>query len=32
LIKRAEYTHLRDVLLSLQWKKEEVDKINENES
>jgi len=32
LIKRAEYAHLKDVLLSLQWKREEVDKINENES
>ncbi len=32
LIKRAEYTHLRDVLLSLQWKREETDKINESES
>ena len=32
LIKRAEHTYLRGVLLSLQWKREEVDKINENES
>jgi len=32
LIKRAEHTYLRDVLLSLQWKREEADKINENES
>ncbi len=32
LIKRAEHAHLRDVLLSLQWKREEADKINENES
>jgi len=32
LIKRAEHTHLRDVLLSLQWKRKEIDKINENES
>ena len=31
MIKRAEHTHLKDVLLSLQWKKKEVDKINENE-
>ncbi len=31
LIKRAEHAHLRDVLLSLQWKREEADKINENE-
>jgi len=31
LIKKAEYAHLRNVLLSLQWKKEEADKINENE-
>jgi len=31
LIKRAEHTHLKDVLLSLQWKREEADKINENE-
>jgi len=31
LIKRAEHTYLRDVLLSLQWKREEADKINENE-
>jgi len=31
LIKRAEHTHLRDVLLSLQWKRKEIDKINENE-
>ncbi len=31
LIKRAEHTYLRDVLLSLQWKRKEVDKINENE-
>ncbi len=32
LIKRAEHAHLRNVLLSLQWKREEADKINENES
>jgi hypothetical protein len=32
LIKRVEHTHLKDVLLSSQWKKEEVDKINEGES
>ncbi len=32
LIKRAEHAHLKDVLLSLQWKREEADKINENES
>ncbi len=32
LIKRVEYTYLKDVLLSSQWKKEEVDKINKNES
>ncbi len=32
LIKRAEHAYLRDILLSLQWKKEEADKINENES
>jgi len=32
LIKRAEHTYLKDVLLSLQWKREEADKINENES
>jgi len=32
LIKRAEHIHLRDVLLDLQWKREEADKINENES
>jgi len=31
LIKRVEYAYLKDVLLSLQWKREEVDKINENE-
>jgi len=31
LIKKAEHTHLKDVLLSLQWKREEADKINENE-
>jgi len=31
LIKRAEHTHLKDVLLSLQWKRKEADKINENE-
>jgi len=31
LIKRVEHTHLRDVLLSLQWKRKEADKINENE-
>jgi len=31
LIKRAEHAHLRDVLLSLQWKRKEADKINENE-
>ncbi len=30
LIKRAEHIHLRDVLLSLQWKRKEADKINEN--
>ncbi len=32
LIKRAEHTYLKDVLLSSQWKREEADKINENES
>ena len=32
LIKRAEHAHLRDVLLSLQWKRKEADKINEDES
>ena len=32
LIKRAEHTHLKDVLLSLQWKREEAGKINEDES
>ncbi len=32
LIKRAEHAHLRDVLLSLQWKRKEADKINESES
>jgi len=32
LIKRAEHAHLRDVLLSLQWKRKEVDKINEKKS
>jgi len=31
LIKKAEYTYLKDVLLSLQWKREEADKINESE-
>jgi len=31
LIKRVKHTYLRDVLLSLQWKREEADKINENE-
>ncbi len=31
MIKRAEHTYLKDVLLSLQWKRKEVDKINENE-
>ena len=31
MIKRAEHAHLKDVLLSLQWKRKEVDKINENE-
>jgi len=31
LIKRAEHAYLKDVLLSLQWKRKEVDKINENE-
>jgi len=31
LIKRAEHAHLKDVLLSLQWKREEADKINESE-
>ncbi len=31
MIKKAEHTHLKDVLLSLQWKREEADKINENE-
>ncbi len=31
LIKKAEHTYLRDVLLSLQWKREEADKINEDE-
>jgi len=30
LINRAKYAHLRDVLLSLQWKREEADKINKN--
>jgi len=32
LIKRAEHIYLKDVLLSLQWKRKEADKINENES
>ncbi len=32
MIKRAEHAHLRDVLLSLQWKRKEADKINESES
>ena len=32
LIKRVEHAHLRNVLLSLQWKREEADKINEDES
>jgi len=32
LIKRAEHAHLRDVLLSLQWKRKEVNKINEKKS
>jgi len=32
LIKRVEYAYLKDVLLSLQWKRKEADKINENES
>ncbi len=32
MIKRAEHAHLRDVLLSLQWKRKEVDKINEKKS
>ena len=31
MIKRAEHAHLKDVLLSLQWKREEADKINESE-
>jgi len=31
IIKRVEYAYLKDVLLSLQWKREEADKINENE-
>jgi len=31
LIKKAEYINLRSVLLSLQWKKKEADKINEGE-
>ena len=31
LIKKAEHTYLKDVLLSLQWKRKEADKINENE-
>ncbi len=30
MIKKAEHTHLKDVLLSLQWKRKEADKINEN--
>jgi len=30
LIKRVKHTHLKDVLLSLQWKREEADKINES--
>ena len=30
LIKKAEHAYLKDVLLSLQWKREEADKINEN--
>ncbi len=32
MIKRAEHAHLRDVLLSLQWKRKEVNKINEKKS
>ncbi len=32
MIKKAKHAHLRDVLLSLQWKREEADKINESES
>jgi len=32
LIKRVEHIYLRNVLLSLQWKRKEADKINENES
>jgi len=28
----VEHVYLRDVLLSLQWKRKEADKINENES
>jgi len=32
LIKRAEHAHLKDILLSSQWKREEADKINESES
>ncbi len=31
LIKKVKHIYLKDVLLSLQWKREEVDKINENE-
>ena len=31
LIKRVKHIYLKDVLLSLQWKREEADKINENE-
>ena len=31
MIKRAEHTHLKNVLLSLQWKRKEADKINESE-
>ncbi len=31
LIKKVEYIYLKDVLLSLQWKRKEADKINENE-
>ncbi len=27
-----KHVYLRDVLLSLQWKRKEADKINENES
>jgi len=32
LIKRVEHAHLKDILLNLQWKREEADKINEDES